>query len=365
MNIWNDLFLHFLSAIALLCRPGGTKSLVAENLALKQQLLVLKRSRNGSPKTQTFDRLVLGFLASLIQPNRIEQISIVFKPATILKFHQALVKRKYKLIFSNKIKRKVGRKPPSDEVIQLVLQLKNKKPSFGYTRISMQIFQGFGIDISPWAVGRILKKNNGFPMHGGDGPSWLTFIGHMKDSLWSADLFRCESISLRSHWVMVILDQYTRRIIGFAVHAGDPSGVDVCRMFNEIVSGKQLPKYLISDNDPLFEFHRWKANLRVLDIEEIKSMPYNPNSHPFIERLISSCRSEFLDQSLFWNATDLQRKLDSYKSYYNKSRGHSSLNSRAPVQVSLNFKVHQTVQPINNYVWETHCRGLYHLPIAA
>jgi putative transposase len=156
MNIWNDLFLHFLSAIALLCRPGGTKSLIAENLALKQQLLVLKRLRNGSPKTQTFDRLVLGFLASLIQPNRIEQISIVFKPARILKIHQALVKRKYKLIFSNKIKikRKRDCKPPSDEVIQLALQLKNKNPSFGYTRISMQIFQAFGIDISPWAVGR-------------------------------------------------------------------------------------------------------------------------------------------------------------------------------------------------------------------
>ena len=56
----------------------------------------------------------------------------------------------------------------------------------------------------------------------GTGPSWLTFIGHTKDSLWSVDLFRCEAITLKLHWVLVVMDQSTRRIIGFAVHAGYP-----------------------------------------------------------------------------------------------------------------------------------------------
>jgi putative transposase len=43
----------------------------------------------------------------------------------------------------------------------------------------------------------------------------------MKDSLWRAvDLFRCESATLRTHWVLMVMDQYTRRIIGFGVHAG-------------------------------------------------------------------------------------------------------------------------------------------------
>ena len=73
----------------------------------------------------------------------------------------------------------------------------------------------------------------------GDGPSWLTFIGHMKDSLWSVDLFRCESILLNSHWVMIVMDQFTRRIIGFAVYAGDVDGRALCRMFNQIIAGKQ------------------------------------------------------------------------------------------------------------------------------
>ena len=51
-------------------------------------------------------------------------------------------------------------------------------------------------------------------------------------------------------------------------------------------------------------FHRWLANLRVLDIGEIKSVPYAPVSHPFVERLIGTIRREVLDQLFFWNALD-------------------------------------------------------------
>jgi putative transposase len=57
------------------------------------------------------------------------------------------------------------------------------------------------------------------------GPSWLTVLGHAKDSLWSLDLFRCESAILRTHWVLVVMDQWTRRIVGFGVHCGVVDGV--------------------------------------------------------------------------------------------------------------------------------------------
>ena len=111
----------------------------------------------------------------------------------------------------------------------------------------------------------------------------------MKDRLWSIDLFRCESATLRSHWVLVVMDQYTRRIIGFGVHAGKVDGVGLCRMFNRAIRGQLwMPKYLSSDNDPLCRFHRWQANLRVLEVTEIKSIPYVPLSHPFVERLIGT-----------------------------------------------------------------------------
>ena len=67
---------------------------------------------------------------------------------------------------------------------------------------------------------------------GGDGPSWLTVIGHAPDSLWSVDLFRCVSILLRSYWVMVVMDVFTRRIVGFGVAPAELDGPAICLMFN-------------------------------------------------------------------------------------------------------------------------------------
>jgi len=49
-----------------------------------------------------------------------------------------------------------------------------------------------------------------------------------------------------------------------------------------------MPKYISSDNDPLYRFHRWQANLRILEVTEIKSIPYVPLSHPFVERLVGT-----------------------------------------------------------------------------
>jgi transposase InsO family protein len=94
-------------------------------------------------------------------------------------------------------------------------------------------------------------------------PSWLTVIGHAKDSLWSVDFFRCESILLKSYWIMIVMDVFTRRIIGFGVAPADLDGPAVCRMFNRAIAKQIPPKYLSSDNDPLFCFHRWRANLRI------------------------------------------------------------------------------------------------------
>ena len=198
-----------------------------------------------------------------------------------------------------------------------------------------------------------------------DGPSWLTFIGHKKDSLWSVDLFRCESILLKSYWVMLVIDIYSRRIIGFSVHTGNPDDIAVCCMFNKIIIGKALPKCLSSDNDPLFESHRWQANLRILGIKEIKTIPGAPTSHPFVERSIGLCRQEFLNHVLFWNAEDLARKLGQYQNYHNETRAHSSLNKKTPNQKAANDDISNEVVPLKNIRWKSHCRGLFNLPVAA
>ena len=186
------------------------------------------------------------------------------------------------------------------------------------------------------------------------------FLGHIKYSLWSVDLIRCESIMLRTYWVLLVMDLYTRRIIGFGIEAGIVDGMGFCRMFKQAIRGAGLPKYLSSDHDPLYRFHQWQANLRVLAVTEIKTVPYVPLSHPFIERLIGTIRRECLDQSLFWTTKDLELKLSAFKDYYYRHRVHAALKGQTPIETreskGADFKL---------YRWQKHCRGLYQTPIAA
>src|SRR5579862_1824527 len=76
----------------------------------------------------------------------------------------------------------------------------------------------FGVEIDKDVVRRVLA-NHYRPESNAGGPSWLTFLGHSKDSLWSCDLFRCESATLKSYWVLLVMDQFTRRIVGLAPSA--------------------------------------------------------------------------------------------------------------------------------------------------
>jgi hypothetical protein len=100
-----------------------------------------------------------------------------------------------------------------------------------------------GVDIDKDVVRPVFATR--YPPSSGDGgPSWLSILAPMKDSLWSVELFRCESLLLRSHGVLVVMDRFTRRIIGFGTHAGNVDGAALCRMFNRAISGKGAPQYL-------------------------------------------------------------------------------------------------------------------------
>ncbi len=158
------------------------------------------------------------------------------------------------------------------------------------------------------------------------------------------------------------MDQYTRRIIGFGAHAGTVDGVALCRMFNRAIGRqRRIPKYLSSDHDPLFFFERWRANLRILEVTEIKTVPYVPMSHPFVERLVGTIRREYLDRMLFWTTADLESKLLDFMRYFNGHRSHTGLQGRTPEDdPELG-----SVADLHSYGWKSHCRGLYQTPMAA
>src|SRR5208282_1893840 len=242
--------------------------------------------------------------------------------------------------------------------------MKRRNPYFGCRKIAEQIFTAFGIALNKDVVRRILARHYP-PGPDGGGPSWLAAIGHTKDRLWSVDLFRAESILLKSYWILVVMDVYTRRIIGFGVAAANLDGIRVCRMFNRAIARETLPRYLSSDHDPLFRFHRWRANLRVLEVDQIKTIPGTPGSHAFVERLIGTIRREYLDRIWFWHQSDLQRKLEDYQAFYNQYRCHTGLAGVTPAQRNGTPAPPFARLDSFRWRWRQHCQGLFHTPIAA
>ncbi|MHC1763098.1 MAG: helix-turn-helix domain-containing protein [Verrucomicrobiia bacterium] len=208
-------------------------------------------------------------------PRRLRRAAVVLQPSTLLRFHRMLRDFKYRFLFCSRPRLKPGPQGPAQELIESICEFKRRNPRFGCPRIAQHLAKTFGLEINKDVVRRVLARHYR-PGRRASGPSWLTFLGHTKDSLWSLDLFRTESILLKTHWVLVILDQFSRRIIGFGVQAVTVDGAALCRMFNQAISAQGLPVRLSLDHDPLFQFHRWQANLRILGVEVVQSVPLVP-----------------------------------------------------------------------------------------
>ena len=269
------LLVHLMTTLATLLGRGGTKAVVAESLLLKHQLLIINRARRRAPNLCAVQRLLLGFWSLFLHPRRVLRNAVILKPSTLLRFHTALKTHKYRWFYSRPRHHKPGLKGPAPELIRAIVELKRRNFRFGCPRIAQRVAKTFGIKIDKDVVRRILAAHYR-PDRDEGGSSWLTLLGHAKDSLWSTDFFQVESVLLRTHWILVVMDHFTRKIIGFAVQAGAGDGVALCRMFNRAISGQGLPVRLSLDHDPLFDFERWQANLHILEIQTIRTAPHVP-----------------------------------------------------------------------------------------
>jgi hypothetical protein len=108
---------------------------------------------------------------------RITRSAIIIKPSNLLRFHNALKKRKYRQLYSPGGGRKPGPKGPSEEVIHAIVEIKRRNPRFGCPRIAQQISLAFDLDLDKDTVGRVLATHYR-PDPNNQGPSWLTTIGH-------------------------------------------------------------------------------------------------------------------------------------------------------------------------------------------
>src|SRR5690242_18292532 len=102
------LIAHLFTTLVRLAQPGGARSVVAQSLALRHQLLVLQRRRKRAPRLSPWDRLCFGLYSLWLSPNRRAKVSIVLRPSSFVRFHQALVRCKYRVLYTGKRRAKPG-----------------------------------------------------------------------------------------------------------------------------------------------------------------------------------------------------------------------------------------------------------------
>src|SRR5947208_866602 len=107
------LLVHLTTTVIRIVRPGGLRSVIAESVLIKHQLLIANRSRRRAPNLRVLDRLIAGLCSLWIKPTRLPRVAIALKPLTLLHFHRCLVQRKYRLLFSPKRRTKPS---PKDQM---------------------------------------------------------------------------------------------------------------------------------------------------------------------------------------------------------------------------------------------------------
>src|ERR1035437_7419663 len=153
------LLVHLLARLAILLGRGGTRAVLAENILLKQQILVLQRPRHRAPNLRTADRLLFGFCSQFLRPRRLIRTAIILKPATLLRFPRGFKEFKYRFLYSSNPKQKLSPKGTSPELIRSICELKRRNPRFGCPKIAQQLAKTFGIDLDKDVVRRVLAAH--------------------------------------------------------------------------------------------------------------------------------------------------------------------------------------------------------------
>jgi hypothetical protein len=141
------LFVHVIVTMLRRAGPGGLRSVIAESALIRHQLLILNRGRKRAPNLRASDRVTAGLFTLFMSRARILRTAIVLKPSTLLHLHSLLRKRKYRLLFSPQRRRRPGPKGPNRELIDAVVAMKRRNPSWGCPRIAQQIALAFGVEI--------------------------------------------------------------------------------------------------------------------------------------------------------------------------------------------------------------------------
>ncbi len=291
------------------------RDLVLENLALRQQLGVLKR--RGVPRLKRKDRVFWVILSRIWSHWR--------KPLHLIKADTVVgwQRQGFRIYWARLSRRKsAGRRQVSAEVRDLIRKMSQANPYWGAPRIHGELLK-LGIEISERTVSRLMPRNRKPPSQ-----TWRTFLdNHLKD-LVSIDFFTVPTLTFRVLFVFVVLSHYRRRVVYFNV-TEHPTALWTGQQIVEAFPEDTAPRYLLRDQDEIYG-DSFRDRVSGMEIEEILTAPQSPWQSPFVERLIGSIRRDCLDHVIVLGERHLKRILTCYIAYYHEFRTHLSLEKDAP-----------------------------------
>ena len=310
--MWDFLRTMLCSAISAL---KLRRDLAFENLALRQQLTVLKR-QSKKPHLKDHDRLFWIGLRH-VWPDWRTVLHLV-EPATVVKWHR----KGFGYYWWRKSRPKGGRPKIDREVRKLIRQMWDANRTWGKVRIASELAK-LGINVSDSTVAKYKPTQRKPPSQ-----TWRTFLLNHVEDIVALDFFTVPTATFRVLYVLLIMSHDRRRILHFNV-TDAPSAAWSARQLLEAFAYDTAPRFLLRDNDKKFRAE-FKRCVDSLDIEEVTTAPRSPWQNPYCERLIGSIRRECLDHVIILNEPHLRRILREYVLYYHESRTHRSLDNDCP-----------------------------------
>jgi putative transposase len=304
-----------LRTLGLLC--GGHRAVALENVALRQQLSVLRRTVRR-PQLRTSDRLFWVLLTKAWQDWR--TALIVVQPDTVVRWHRQWLRRRWT---RRSDRSRPGRPSTTAAIRTLVDQMTEANPLWGAPRIHGELGK-LGIAVSERTVSRLLRRRRRPPSQ-----TWRTFLTNHVASLVSMDFFTVPTLTGRVLFVLVLLTHHRRRIAHLAV-TDHPTAVWTAQQIIEAFPNDTAPRWLLRDRDAIYGdvFRRRVAGM---GITEVIISPSSPWQNPYAERMIGSIRRECLDHVIVLSERHLRRLLTAYLAYYHGARTHLALEKDAPM----------------------------------
>lgn len=243
------------------------------------------------------------------------EITTIFTPDTILRWHRQLVADKWN--YSHRRKAKQGRPAVAEDLILLVLRIAQNNSSWGYDRIQGAL-ANLGHKISDQTVGNILKEHGIEPVPDRKRQTtWKTFLQAHWDVLGAIDFTTIEVWTkggLVTFYLLFVMDVATRRVhfAGCTVNPNEDWMKQIARNLTDPFDGFLLgTHYLPMDRDSKF-CEEFRNMLKESDIEPVRLPPRSPNLTPHIERFMRSIKEECLEKMIFFGEKSLRNAVKEF-----------------------------------------------------